>query len=142
MNKHHRIGKLIRGESPTWRQQHKAASNVFFRGLAKALIEAGAEEYDGREIAEKPTAPPAAEVTERPTTTPQPKGQVWVLSQGERYEGGHVVGVYADKSAGVAAATQSIAQTDGSPEPTDEDEDGVYWNCGIDYWVLRRYDVR
>ena len=70
---------------------------------------------------------------------------IFVLSEGERYEGGRVIGVYGSLESGLRAAERSREQGGlmaWAGKWTENVSEGcVYWTRAVDWLELRRWEV-
>lgn len=73
---------------------------------------------------------------------------VFILSEGERYEGGHVIGVYASLEQGLQAAEKTrdelggeVMSWAGEWQETVRDDGSVTWTRSVDWLELRKWEV-
>ncbi|MFD8516549.1 hypothetical protein ACFV27_37095 [Streptomyces antimycoticus] len=81
--------------------------------------------------------------------TPNQNGQqlgpvVWILSKGERHEGGDILGVFADKDLGrgqFVLAAQDIHRSFGIDDIREDEHGAVHLEGGCDWLSLEPYTV-
>lgn len=65
--------------------------------------------------------------------------KVWVVSKGEKHEGGSVEGVYASKEVAIKHALKVSYSFDGGWTPIKDDP--LSWENGCDYLTIEEFEV-
>lgn len=68
--------------------------------------------------------------------------QVWILMQGEHYEGGHVLGIFATRELAKGEFVRTLQRLAFAIDDAQEDEDGsLHVDAGCDWVSLTPHDL-